>query len=435
MAQIVYNLLLFMLSPALLLVYLHRVFVSRKSRLSWRENAGGLPRLSLRPPGTPLVWIHAASVGEVMASLPVQEELHRRLPDAMLLLTTITQTGNEVARQSAGRASAVAYLPMDLLPVVRRALRRVRPDALVLVESEIWPNLISAARRGGVPVVLVNGRISDRTMARYDRTGGILRRLTSWCFSKISTLCMQTETDAERIIALGADTGKVSVTGSTKFDQEGGRLGVEASTALRSSLGIPPGARVFVAGSTNEGEDEPVMEAFALMRAECPDLTLIVAPRQLERTGRIVEMARSRGFKCLTRSGQKGGEFDILVLDTFGELAAVYGAGDITFVGGTLIPKGGHSLVQPIVQGKPVLFGPFTFKTRDIAEMCRAFGVGFEVTGAADLAKQGAELLLDRRRLEAIRIRCEELVAANVGAAGRCADAVVRALQEGRLVP
>lgn len=426
MVSIVYNLLLFVLSPLGLIYYLWRVFVSRKARDSWRANLGALPCFADRPKGKRLVWLHAVSVGEVVASLPIQDELRRLMPDAIILLTTVTSTGNAIARKSARSVDAISYLPLDILPCVRRAINRVRPDVLILMEAEIWPNLLAAMKRRGVPVVLANGRISDKTMKR----AAAWRWPVSWAYGNITHFCMQTEDDAERLVTLGVRPEAVHVLGSTKFDQEGAQLPADAVSALRTDLGIPEDAQVFVAGSTNPGEDEPVLAAYREMRGACEGLRLIIAPRQIERGEEIRTIAENFGLKCARRSLKEtlASDADVLILDVFGELAKVYAVGDITFVGGTLIPKGGHSLVQPILQGKPVFFGPHTFKTKDIAGMAISAGVGFRVVDAEDLATQGKALLVDAGRRAEIDSACRQLVSANQGASARCAELVASLL-------
>ena len=428
MAGIVYNLLLILTLPVAFLYFLWRIFVSRKSSESWRQNLGALPRFSDREPGKKLVWLHAVSVGELVASLPIQEELRRLMPDSTILVTTITQTGNAVARKSARRADAIAYFPLDYPWIVNKALNRVRPDVIVLMETEFWPNFLAAANKRGIPIVLANGIISDRTYKQHRRW----HWLVSWAVSNIGHCCMQNRESADRIIELGAPREKVRVLGSTKFDQESGRLSDGAIKTLKMDLGLTDDAPVFVAGSTNPGEEEPILEAFQESRPGVSGLKLIIAPRDIKRGDEVQAIVESRGLTCARRSKKEPFTTDVLILDTFGELASIYAVGKIAFVGGTLIPKGGHSLIQPILQGKPVLFGPYTFKTRDIAEMTIQAGVGFQVADGRELASCTQKLLADTERLASIVSACERLASENVGASARCAELVVRLLGEGQ---
>jgi 3-deoxy-D-manno-octulosonic-acid transferase len=253
----------------------------------------------------------------------------------------------------------------------------------------------------------------------------------SWAFSNIDHCCMQTETDAKRIRSLGARRESVHISGNTKFDQEGSQLPAEAVRALRSDLGLSDSEQVFVAGSTNPGEEEPLLAAYERMRNGINGLRLIIAPRQIERAEEIRALTQDHGLKCARRSakGSSGSDYDVLILDTFGELARAYSVGDITFVGGTLIPKGGHSLIQPILQGKPVFFGPHTFKTRDVANMAVSAGVGFQVNDADELADRGKALLSDGDRRAQIDAACRRLVSENQGASARCAKLVAEEME------
>ena len=425
MAAVFYNFLLIVSLPITSVYFLWRIFISRKSNESWRQSLGALPRLASRQPDKKLIWIHAVSVGELVASLPIQEELRRLQPDSTILVTTITQTGNAMASKSAKRADAIAYFPLDYPWIVSKAFDRVRPDIIVLMETEFWPNFLSAARRRGIPIVLANGIISDRTMRQRRRWHWLVR----WAVSNIDQCCMQNRESADRIIELGAPEERVRVLGSTKFDQESGRLSEEAVRALKADLGLSPEISVFVAGSTNPGEEEPILEAFQALRADMPDLRLIIAPRQIERGDEIQAMVEARGLTCTRRSRKEPFTTDVLILDTFGELASIYAVGKIAFVGGTLIPKGGHSLIQPILQGKPVLFGPYTFKTRDIAVMAIQAGVGFQVNDGRELADRARELLGNAEALASIDTACERLASENVGASARCAELVIRLLE------
>jgi 3-deoxy-D-manno-octulosonic-acid transferase len=366
------------------------------------------------------------SVGEYVASQPLQEELRRMIPEVALLVTTVTQTGNALARKSAKEQDVVAYLPLDFPIFVNRALDRVRPDIIAIMEAEMWPNFLAAAKRRNIPTILVNGRVSDRGFKRGKRW----RWLMSWVLSNIDCFCMQTPIDAERIVDLGAEPEKVCVCGNTKFDQEGAQLPHKAVETLRADLGLPKEAPVFVAGSTNPGEDEQILEAFRILRKTVPNLRLIIAPRQVERSVEVQRLAEQLGFACVRRSLRDSctAEYDILILDTFGELAAVYSVGEIAFVGGTLIPKGGHNLFQPILQGKPVFFGPYTFKTRDVAQMVINAGVGFEIKDAGELAQKAAELLQNASRRAEIDMICRKLVSENRGASERCAKKIAELL-------
>lgn len=377
----------------------------------------------------PRIWIQAVSVGEVVASAPILREIKAISPDAEIIVSTTTSTGQEMARKSLPEADNIIYFPLDIPFFVLKSLDVVDPDVFVSIESEIWPNFLNLARRIGVRTLIVNGIVSDRTV----RTGRMIKPLYQWALSNVQKMLMQTDADAERIIALGASKKRVEVVGNCKFDQESDPLSEPEIEEIRMRFGLVKGQRVFIAGSINPGEDEPVLDAFKLARQSIPDLRMILAPRQIERADEIAEMANARGLSCGRRSRPESisGKEDVIILDTFGELAAVYAVGDVAFVGGSLIPKGGHNILQPIAQGKPVLFGPYTFKARDLVRQAVDAGVGFEVKDAEEIAKHIKNLQLHAPALDDIRKFALEMMSANRGASRRYAERIVEASKQG----
>lgn len=427
MSFLAYNLVLILLSPLLVLYFIYRIVISGKSRSSWIQQLGWV-RIPDGLQKRDRVWIHAVSVGESVASAAVVSELKSELPEVAVILSTTTQTGQDMAYKSVKEADAIIYYPVDLLPCVWLALSRVCPAVFASTDTEIWPNFRHLARSRGVRNAIVNGTISDKTVAGARKVPWIYR----WALSNIDSFCMQSQADAERIIRLGADPEKVTVTGNCKADQADSRLSPIEAAEVRALIKIPEGARVFVAGSTNPGEDVPVLDAFLSVRETCGDLRLVIAPRQIERCEEIEALAVERGLRIGHRSNSDtiSGTEDVVVLDTFGELARVYGIADVTFVGGSLIPKGCHSILQPIAQGKPVLFGPHTFKARDLVAQAKEAGVGFQVQDGADLANQVARLLADPALLSDISDRCEQMMQANRGAARRTAAVLAELYKE-----
>lgn len=427
MAFIAYNLVLFILSPAIALFILYRVFVSGKSRRAWRQQVGwvNLPA-GLRKRDR--VWIHAVSVGESVASAEVVSELKRMLPEAAVLVSTTTETGQDMARKSVKDADEFLYYPFDLAPFVLLSLVRVRPLVFASTDTEIWPNFRHFARRLGVKSAIINGTVSDRTVAGARRVPW----LYGWALSNIDRFCMQSQADADRIVSLGADPARVTVTGNCKADQSGEPMGVDEKDGVRSRFKLPMDARVFIAGSTNPGEDGPVLDGFARARGAHPDLRIIVAPRQIERREEIARLAKERGLTCGWRSAPETitGSEDVMILDTFGELAQVYAIGDAAFVGGSLIPRGCHSILQPIAQGKPVFFGPYTFKSKDLVAQAKAAGVGFEVADGDQLGRELSAMLSDPRLLDDISARCAEMMGANLGASRRTAECLAELCRE-----
>lgn len=421
-AFILYNLVLLILSPAILLYILYRIVGSGKSRASWTQQIGGA-RIPDDTRHSDRIWIHAVSVGESVASAQVVTELKKALPDVAVLVSTTTETGQDMAHKAVKDADGFLYYPFDLLPCVARSLSAVGPVVFASTDTEIWPNFRYLARKMGVRSAVINGTLSDRTVARASKVLWLAR----WTLANIDLFCMQSQADADRVIALGADPSSVLVTGNCKADQSVAPMSEAEKDQWRARLKLPVGARVLVAGSTNPGEDGPVMDALAVAREAHPDLRLVVAPRQIERAEEIRAMARDRGLSCGRRSdpGSLTGSEDVLLLDTFGELALVYGIADVAFVGGSLIPRGCHSILQPIAQGKPVFFGPHTFKAKDLVAQAKTAGVGFEIRSGEELGRGVLRMLSDTALLEDIRRRCEAMMAANLGASQRTAAALV----------
>ena len=423
MTFLIYNAVLLLLSPLIALYVLWRIFVSRKSRYSWRQQLGGvvLPE-SVRVRDR--IWIHAVSVGESVASAAVVHELKRSLPDVAVVMSTTTEKGQEMAHKSVKDADWFFYYPFDLAPCVARSLDHVTPVVFASTDTEIWPNLLHFAHGRGVKTAMINGTVSDKTLAGARRIAWLYR----WAMSNIDRFCMQSQADADRIISLGADPARVIVTGNCKADEAPEPLTDSDKEALLSTFKFTPESLIFVAGSTNPGEDGPVMDAFVAARASHPSLRLIIAPRQIERREEICGIAKSKGLACGWRSDPATitGVQDVVILDTFGELAKVYGIASVTFVGGSLIPRGCHSILQPIAQGKPVFFGPYTFKAKDLVAQARAAGVGFQIKDGRELGREITAMLGDAALLDDIRARCDKMMQANLGASKRTADELVK---------
>jgi 3-deoxy-D-manno-octulosonic-acid transferase len=275
----------------------------------------------------------------------------------------------------------------------------------------------------GVKTAIINGTISDKTISGARKVPWLYK----WTLSNIDLFCMQSQADAQRVIALGADASRVIVTGNCKADQSIEKVTDSDKHELRLQYLFPIEARVFVAGSTNPGEDRPVLEAFIVAKQSYPELRLVIAPRQIERREEIANIARGMGLKCGWRSDPRSisGDEDLVILDTFGELAGVYAIADVSFVGGSLIPRGCHSILQPISQGKPVFFGPHTFKAKDLVAQAKAAGVGFEAADGRDLGEKLSAMLGDAILLGEIQVRCEKMMQANQGASKRTADALI----------
>jgi len=359
----------------------------------WAKLGGGLDR---RRGAEPSLWFHAVSVGEVITALPLIEALRRRLAGWDLRVSVSTFTGFEVARKSLPDLP-VFYFPLDFSPVVRRFLRALRPAAVILLELELWPNFLLEAARRGVPVLVVNGRITARSARRYAWGRGLTRHF----FGLASSFGVQNETYRQRLAALGVVPERIEVLGNLKYDaapSPGSARGIE----VRASLGWPPGETlVLVAGSTHTGEEEALCDVYAATRAADPRLRLVLAPRHVERLT-AGELSSWQAPEPLQRWSQSRGEEAaplperrILVVDTLGELELFYSLADVVFVGGSLIPHGGHNLLEPARLGKPILFGPHYHNFQEIGDLLLGEAGAIRVAGKAELEGAIERLLRD----------------------------------------
>jgi 3-deoxy-D-manno-octulosonic-acid transferase len=392
---------------------------------TFRERMGRLP-VYLNVDGDRSIWIHAVSVGEVLAARPLVAALRERLPSHRIFLSTTTTTGNAVARKSIRGIDGLLYAPFDFPHPVRYALEVLNPSVLVLVETELWPNLIHEAKRRGTRVALVNGRISPRSFPRYHR----FRRLLRPVLGEMDAFLMQGEPHAECIRQLGASAERVQVTGNLKFDAvEPGRLPERLARLLAGGEDKRP---LWIAGSTVEGEEPLVLSAFHRVRERVPRARLLIAPRHPERFAAVPGMVEAAGFRCLRRSGldpQAWHGDEVMVLDTLGELAQVYALASVVFVGGSLVPAGGHNILEPAVAGRPVIVGPHMENFQEIADEFRAEQAIVQVASTEELGSQVAALFLDERRRSALGERARGVVCRNRGAVARSADALVALLK------
>ena len=386
---------------------------------SFRERMGRLPA-SLNEDRRPSVWIHAVSVGEVLAARALLVPLKARFPGHKVYVSTTTVTGQDVARKGLSAADGIFFAPFDLAGSVWRALDVVRPALLVLVETELWPNLIHEARRRGARVAVVNGRISDASFRGYHRARWLLKRV----LADVDLFLMQGEAHAERILALGAPPERVRVLGNLKFDAVGP---ARTSDELAGLLGRPAGRPIWVAGSTMPGEEEIVLRAFQKVRERLPGAALIVAPRHPERFAAVAPLIEAAGFHSVARTRLAPGGWQngsVVLLDTLGELAQIYPLASVVFVGGSLVPTGGHNILEPAAAGKAVVVGPHMDNFREIAEEFRGEDALVQIASGDELADAILGLLTNDPRRTAMGARALALVDRNRGAVGRTVEAL-----------
>jgi 3-deoxy-D-manno-octulosonic-acid transferase len=402
----------------------------RKYIGSLRQRFGYLP-ISFNLDGEESIWIHAVSVGEVLTARALLPQLRERYPRYRLFLSTTTMTGQQIARNSLQLVDEVFYFPFDLRFIVTRTLRLVKPKLFIMMETEIWPNLLRACRQNGVRTALVNGRISSRSYPRYRLARPLFRRV----LDNVDRFCMQGEESARRIIDMGADPDRVVVTGSLKFDS----LDLPGTTAgadrgrnrVLRYFRIAPDRPVIIAASTLKGEEEPVFEAFQRIRARVPDTLLIIAPRKPERFDEVEQIARRGGWRVARRSElpvDAEPRQDVVVLDTIGELAPLFQVGTAVFVGGSLVDQGGHNIIEPAVFGKAIVFGPYM---QNFAEIARAFvenDAAIQIRTPRELEHALLGLLNDPVRRARLGAAARALVEANRGARGKTMASIAKLL-------
>jgi 3-deoxy-D-manno-octulosonic-acid transferase len=415
----VYSFALALLALGYLPAFLVRKVWRAGYPLALRERLGFV-RLS---PGPERFWVHAVSVGEVMAAIPLVQALRARWPDTEIVISTVTATGAEVARSRLPEAAATFAFPVDLAGAARRAVARVRPRCFIALETELWPNLLRTLARAGIPAVLANGRISDRSYGRYRLVRGLFRRV----LDHVTLFAMQSAEGARRIIDLGAPAERVIVTGNLKMELPAPR---ESGRELwRRLLGLDQDP-VWVVGSTHRGEDEPVLDVFARLRGEGLRLRLILAPRHPERASEVEQLARARDLRVVRRS-RLGSDTtgEVIILDTVGELASLYAVADVIFVGGSLVPVGGHNVIEPALSAKPVIFGPHMMNFREAASLLLTAGGAVQVSDAAGLEAALRSLLADDSLREIRGRSAWEAVRAHQGACARTIGALETVLR------
>lgn len=371
------------------------------------------------------IWVHAASVGEVQAALPLLRALDNALPDRGLVVTTFTAAGARRLEEAAGDRVVRLMLPYDLPGPVNRFLDRIRPAALLVTETELWPNLFRAVHARGIPLMLGSARLSDKATARYRKIGGLIADT----LGQVDLIAAQTEVDAERFRALGAPLDRVETLGNVKFDLHPASSVVEQGIGLRRSLfGDRP---VWIAGSTRQGEEEKVLDAFERVRQQHPETLLVLAPRHPERAGQLRQLVKARGLRFVNRSEDRPtGEADVFILDTLGELMTFYATADVAFVGGSLVPVGGHNLLEPVAMGVPVLTGPYYDNAVDVADMLIAAGAVRRVMDAQALGDRVAELVGDGSARADQAAAGWRVIEANRGAVDRLVFRLARLMGE-----
>jgi len=368
------------------------------------------------------IWVHAVSVGEVMAAVPLIKEIKRRYPGLPLVVSTITETGNQTARNHLKQADRIMYFPYDYSFIVKSVVRAINPRVFIMLETEIWPNFLRELSRRSIPVVMISGRISERSFRNYKLFSFFFKQV----LAHVSRLCMQTAEDAQRIIAIGAPRERVLVGGNIKFDIQVPPITIEEQERLRSDFGFTPKQQVFIAGSTHKGEEETVLTVFLTIRERFPAAELILAPRHPERFDETESLLRQSGLLYARRTALKAGPrtkgVSVILLDTIGELFKTYSMGTVVFIGGSLVPIGGHNVLEPAVFGKPVIFGRHMHNFREIARMLRQKKAGIQVAGVEQFTTEALRLFENPAACEEMGRNAFRVIQDNIGAVERSVD-------------
>lgn len=370
-----------------------------------------------------VIWIHAVSIGETKASIPLIKQLRQAFPEAAIVLSSLTFTGR-VTAEEIDEADLCLFMPYDFSWIVDRALRQVQPDMVLLVETEIWPNFIRKVSATGIKLVMINGRISDRSFPKY----WMVKSLLTPVLQKFTRLCMQSRQDELRITRLGADPERVEVTGNLKFDLPAPGFDAAEIEQFRQELKLPEKVMVWVAGSTRQGEEEIILDAYRKLLEKGQQLLLILVPRYPERAKDVVALAEKLEITTFLRStlcseSQEMQSGEVVVGDTLGEMLKFYACADVVFVGGSLVPIGGHNVLEACLMKKPVLFGPHMENFRSISKLLIEAGGGFQVQ-ADELADKVKELLADKQLQLQVGKNGYNLFAEHAGATERTVSIV-----------
>ncbi len=415
----IYNILLLIYWIGLVPVLLYRIVVKQGFYERLKPSMGIMtPTLQERIGGRPVIWVHAASVGEIVAASPIVKDIQREFPQVAVIVSVVTNVGYGMAERILPDSEGIIFFPLDRPFFVRRALRLFNPLAILLVETELWPNFLRIAKGEHIPIMMVNGRISERSHKRYMRIQSFVKRM----LGSIDRFCMQSNVAAEYITDLGADSSQVRVTGNTKYDQTYATVTESEKEELLHQFGFGGHFPIIVVGSTHKGEEETILEAFTGLLQQYPTARLLLAPRQIVRGEEIVTICESYGLQAVRRSTM-GGPADeataVVILDTIGELGRLYALGDIIFVGGSFVPVGGHNILEPAAHGKPIVVGPHMFNFTEIYQLLSDRGACTMVHTAQELLAEW-RLLSEQEQVRTERgAHCLEVVTENQGATRR----------------
>ncbi|MDI6785736.1 MAG: 3-deoxy-D-manno-octulosonic acid transferase [bacterium] len=367
------------------------------------------------------IWIHAVSVGEVLASYPIIKEVKKEFPKKKIILSVWTNTGFEVALKKVDGIEFLFYFPFDIYWIIKKVLNKINPYLIIILETEIWPNFLHLANKMNIPVILANGRISQKSFVRYKM---IPKYFAKEVLNKHSLFCMQSEKEVKSIIYLGARHNKVKICGNSKFDQVYPQYEKEEKKKLLESLYLSTSNKIIVAGSTHKGEEEILLESFNILKKDFPDLRLIIAPRHLNRVERIESILIKKNISYFKYTQRSKKEVDVIILDTIGELIKFYHIATLVIMGGSFVPAGGHNIIEPAFIKKPIIFGPFMENFADIMELFKDKKACIQVGNKVSLVDVISDLLLNKDKRKRLGLNAYKVSTENQGTSKRVIEEI-----------
>ncbi len=416
MPRFLYTLIFYLALPLIVLRLLYRAWKAPAYARRWHERFGFFNKPVSQKKA---IWVHTVSVGESIAAAPLVRQLMKAFPEHRMVVTTMTPTGSEQVKNLYGDTVFHVYAPYDLPGAVHRFLNRIQPELAVIMETELWPNTIAACQRRGIPALLTNARLSERSARGYGKAGGLARDM----LQQLSAIAAQGEDDARRFINLGFPEQRMQVTGTLKYDlQVSDTLKAEGKELRQQWLsGRSDNSRILIAASTHRGEDEQIIEAFQILRADNPELLLIVVPRHQERFEEVFQLLKKSGLTTKRRSLNEpvDPKTHVMIGDTMGELVRLFATADLAFVGGSLVEHGGHNPLEPAALGLPVICGPHVFNFADVTATLNDAGALLVVNNSQELAAQVKVLLSDQQAWNAASKAATLVMEQNKGALAR----------------
>ena len=420
MSRIIYSAIFYLLTPIILLRLLYRALKAPAYRKRWAERFG-FPVYAEST--ADFIWLHAVSVGETLAAVPLVKTLQEKYPQHRLMVTCMTPTGSERIKAAFGDSVDHSYMPYDTPDAVARFLNRLKPKMLIIMETELWPNTIAACQSRDIPVILANGRLSARSATAYQSISSLVQPM----LSGISAVAAQHKDDGDRFIRLGLPPSALEVTGNIKFDLSLDRDVQDRAAVLSEQWHCGNNRPVFLAASTHRGEDEIILQSFGQIKQQIDNALLVLVPRHPERFNQVGELCTSAGFTLARRSaGDKVEAADVLLGDTMGELMVFFGACDVAFVGGSLVATGGHNMIEPAAWGVPVLTGPHLFNFTEASQLLLAADGMLVCNDAAELAEQCISLMGNKGRRQEVGNAARLVAEANRGALDKLMSVIDR---------